>query len=161
MSVLFDPIKVGTLALKNRFVRSATYYALSDEDGFIGERSIALKRTLAENELGLIVSGYAFVLKSGQVPPDMNGIQSDDHIPVYRRMTEAVHAAGGKIVMQIVHGGAASFHAARTGGDYLAVSSVDKMPDFGRTPRVMERGGHLGDHQGLRTGRQEGSRGRF
>lgn len=138
MSVLFDPIKVGSLALKNRFVRSATYYALSDEEGFIGERSIALKRALAENEVGLIVSGYAFVLKSGQVPPDMNGIQSDDHIPVYRRMTEAVHALGGKIVMQIVHGGAASFHAARTGGDYLAVSSVDKMPDFGRTPRVME-----------------------
>ena len=138
MSVLFDPIKVGTLALKNRFVRSATYYALSDEDGFIGEQSIALKRTLAENEVGLIVSGYAFVLKSGQVPPDMNGIQSDEHTPVYRRMTEAVHAAGGKIVMQIVHGGAASFHAARSGGDYLAVSSVDKMPDFGRTPRVME-----------------------
>lgn len=137
MSVLFDPITVGTLALKNRFVRSATYFALSDEDGFIGERSIALKRTLAESEVGLIISGYAFVLKSGQVPPDMNGIQTDDHIPGYRRLTEAVHAAGGKIVMQIVHGGAASYHAARSGGEYLAVSSVDKMPDFGRTPRVM------------------------
>ena len=37
MSILFDPVTVGNLELKNRFLRSATYYALSDMDGFIGE----------------------------------------------------------------------------------------------------------------------------
>jgi 2,4-dienoyl-CoA reductase-like NADH-dependent reductase (Old Yellow Enzyme family) len=144
MSVLFAPFNIGKLTLKNRFVRSATYYALADEKGFISDQGIALKQRLAENEVGLIVSGYAFVSRSGQVPPDMNGIQSDDHIPGYRRLTGAVHAAGGKIVMQIVHGGAAAFHPARTGGDYLAVSLVDKMPDFGRRPRVMTEGDILG-----------------
>jgi 2,4-dienoyl-CoA reductase-like NADH-dependent reductase (Old Yellow Enzyme family) len=137
MPVLFEPFEVGKLSLKNRFVRSATYYGLADEEGFINDQGIALKRRLAENEVGLIVSGYAFVSKSGQVPPDMNGIQSDDHIPGYRRLTEAIHEAGGKIVMQIVHGGAAAFQACRSGNDYLAVSLVDKMPDFGRWPREM------------------------
>jgi 2,4-dienoyl-CoA reductase-like NADH-dependent reductase (Old Yellow Enzyme family) len=137
MSILFEPFTMGKLTLKNRFVRSATFYGLSDEEGFITDEGIALKRRLAENEVGLIVTGYAFVSKSGQVPADMNGIQSDDHIPGYRRLTEAVHEAGAKIVMQIVHGGAAAYQACRSGKDYLAVSLVDKMPDFGRWPREM------------------------
>jgi len=137
MSILFEPVTVGNLELKNRFLRSATYYALSDMDGFIGQESIDLIRRLAENDVGLIVTGYAYVLKSGQSYPDMNGIQDDDHIPGYQAMTRAVHDAGSRVVMQIAHCGSASETAARTGGDYMAVSLVDNMPDYGRQPRVM------------------------
>jgi 2,4-dienoyl-CoA reductase-like NADH-dependent reductase (Old Yellow Enzyme family) len=39
--------------------------------------------------------------------------------------------------MQIAHCGSASETAAKTEGDYMAVSRVDKMPDYGRKPRVM------------------------
>ena len=137
MSILFEPVTVGNLELKNRFLRSATYYALSDMDGFIGQASVDLMRRLAENDVGLIVTGYAYVLKSGQSFPDMNGIQDDDHIPGYQAMTRAVHDAGGRVVMQIAHCGSASETAAKTGGDYMAVSLVDNMPDYGRRPRVM------------------------
>ena len=51
MSILFDPVTVGNLELKNRFLRSATYYALSDRDGFIGRESVDLIRRLAENDV--------------------------------------------------------------------------------------------------------------
>jgi len=137
MSILFEPVTVGNLELKNRFLRSATYYALSDMDGFVGQQSIDLMRRLAENEVGLIVTGYAYVLKSGQSFPDMNGIQDDDHIPGYQEMARAVHDAGGRVVMQIAHCGSASETVAKTGGDYMAVSRVENMPDYGRKPRVM------------------------
>jgi 2,4-dienoyl-CoA reductase-like NADH-dependent reductase (Old Yellow Enzyme family) len=137
MSILFEPVTVGNLEIKNRFLRSATYYALSDMDGFIGQESIDLIRRLAENEVGLIVTGYAYVLKSGQSFPDMNGIQDDDHIPGFQKMTQAVHDVDGRIVMQIVHCGSDSETTAKTGGDYMAVSLVDKMPDYGRKPRIM------------------------
>ena len=137
MSILFEPIKIGTLELKNRFMRSATYFALSDRNGFIGQQSIDLIKRLAENEVGLIVTGYAYVLKSGQSFPDMNGIQDDNHIPGFQKMTRAVHDAGGRVVMQIVHCGAASETAARTGEDYLAVSVTEDLPDYVRTPREM------------------------
>ncbi|MBW2062062.1 MAG: NADH:flavin oxidoreductase [Deltaproteobacteria bacterium] len=137
MSVLFEPVKIGTLEIKNRFVRSATYYALSDADGFIGQASIDLLKTLAANEVGLIMTGYAYVLKSGQSFPDMNGIQDDDHIPGFQKMTGAIHEAGGRVAMQIAHCGAASETTARTGGDYLAVSLVDRMPDYGKKAREM------------------------
>ncbi|MBW2092748.1 MAG: NADH:flavin oxidoreductase [Deltaproteobacteria bacterium] len=140
MSVLFEPVKIGSLEIKNRFVRSATYFALSDADGFIGQPSVDLMKTLAENEVGLNITGYAYVLKSGQSFADMNGIQDDDHISGYQKMTKAVHDAGGRIVMQIAHCGIASETAARTGGDYMAVSVTDELPripDYGRKPREM------------------------
>jgi 2,4-dienoyl-CoA reductase-like NADH-dependent reductase (Old Yellow Enzyme family) len=144
MSQLFEPVRIANLELRNRFVRSATYYGLADTDGFIGDASVELMKTLAQNEVGLIITGYAYFLKSGQVPSDMNGIQDDDHIPGYRKMTKAVHELDGRIVMQIVHGGAASFSAAQGDGDYLAVSLVDKMPAFRRRPREMNEADIVG-----------------
>jgi len=137
MSVLFEPLTMGKLHMKNRFVRSATYFALADMDGFTGEESVQLIRRLAENDVGLIVTGYAYVLKSGQHFPDMNGIQTDAHIPGYRKMTQAVHEVGGTVVMQIVHCGSASQTVAQTGGDLMAVSALEGMSVHGRAPREM------------------------
>ena len=48
MSVLFEPVKIGNFETRNRFVRSATYFALADDEGFIGEPSVALIKKLAE-----------------------------------------------------------------------------------------------------------------
>ncbi|MFC1533035.1 NADH:flavin oxidoreductase [Thermodesulfobacteriota bacterium] len=137
MSVLFEPVKIRNLELKNRFIRSATYFALADEDGFIHEPSFRLIKTLAKNEVGLIITGHAYVLKNGQRSPDMNGIQDDDHIPGYQKLTRAVHDDGGRIALQIAHAGIQAQTAARTGGDYLAVSLTEDMPDFSRKPREM------------------------
>jgi 2,4-dienoyl-CoA reductase-like NADH-dependent reductase (Old Yellow Enzyme family) len=137
VSILFEPQRIGRIEIKNRFVRSATYYGLSDENGFMGDPSVELMRTLAGNDVGLIITGYAFVARSGQVFADMNGIDRDEQIPGYRRMTEAVHELDGRIVMQIAHGGIASTTAARRGDPLLAVSLLDGLPDFGAPPREM------------------------
>jgi 2,4-dienoyl-CoA reductase-like NADH-dependent reductase (Old Yellow Enzyme family) len=67
----------------------------------------------------------------------MNGIDTDQHITGYRRMTQAVHDLDGRIVMQIAHGGAASAAAARKGQRYLAVSLTERLPDLGRRPEEM------------------------
>jgi len=137
MSKLFEPLKIGTLEIQNRFIRSATYYALSDENGFINDKSTELMEHLAEGNIGLIITGYAFVIKHGQVFPDMNGIDTDEHIPKYQKMTQAVHERKGKIVMQIAHGGSISTFAANGNGDYVAVSLTDALPDYRRKPREL------------------------
>ena len=41
MSVLFESLKIGNFETRNRFVRSATYFALADDEGFIGEPSVS------------------------------------------------------------------------------------------------------------------------
>ena len=137
MSILFEPIKIGSIAARNRFMRSATYYALADKEGFVGEKSVSLMKTLARNHVGIIVTGHSYVQKNGQAGIDQNGIYSDDHIPGYRRMTRAVHDAGGKIVMQVSHGGSASRHVDQVGGDLLAVSAPADVSLYHTPPREM------------------------
>ena len=163
MSVLFQPQRIGRFEIRNRLVRSATYYGLADESGRVGDASVELMQTLAGNDVGLIITGYAFVARSGQVFPDMNGIDSDEQIPGYRRMTRAVHDLGGKVVMQIAHGGVASAEAVRRGEPRLAVSAGDGAPEpesgsremtdedierivdaFGRSARRVEEAGFDG-----------------
>lgn len=137
MSTLFEPIQIGNMKVRNRVLRSATYYGLADEDGFIGDASVDLIGGLAENDVGLVVTGYAYVRKDGQSVADQNGIQSDDHIPGYRRMTDAVHAFGGHVVMQINHGGVNAYTASFRGDDYTAVSVYEDMPRYRKPAREM------------------------
>ena len=94
-------------------------------------------KKLAEGGVGLIITGYAYISKSGQSFVDMNGIHTDEQIAGYTKMTQAVHDAGGRIVMQIAHCGTGSETTARTGGDYMAVSVTDKMPNYGNPAREM------------------------
>jgi 2,4-dienoyl-CoA reductase-like NADH-dependent reductase (Old Yellow Enzyme family) len=137
MSILFQPQRIGRIEIKNRLVRSATYYGLADENGCVGDPSVELMRTLAGNGVGLIITGYAFVARSGQVFVDMNGIDADEQIAGYRGMTQAVHDLEGRIVMQIAHGGVGAAAAARKGERYLAVSLTERLPDLGRRPEEM------------------------
>ena len=137
MSRLFEPIRVGNIEMKNRFMRSATYYALADRNGFIGERSVDLMNQLAAHDVGLIVTGYAYVQENGQCFVDMNGIQDDEHIPGYERMTRAVHDNDGRIVMQIAHGGVNSTAVDKAGGDLVAVSVPEDLPKGRTRPREL------------------------
>jgi 2,4-dienoyl-CoA reductase-like NADH-dependent reductase (Old Yellow Enzyme family) len=137
VSVLFRPQRVGRIELKNRFVRSATYYGLADELGHVGDRSVELMRTLASKDVGLIITGYAFVARSGQVFADMNGIDTDEQIAGYLEMTRAVHDLDGRIVMQIAHGGVVSAAAASRGQRQLAVYVGDGQQDSARQPKEM------------------------
>jgi len=153
MSLLFEPVKIGNFEIKNRFVRSATYYALSDENGFITEAYSQLMKTLAENGVGLIMTGFAYVLKNGQIGIDMNGIQDDDHIPGYREITQAVHERDGRIVMQIVHGRSGvpprsrdrrRLHGCLAGGAHARLRTEGQGD---------ESGGYRGNHRSLRARR--------
>jgi len=137
MSVLFEPQRIGRIEIANRFVRSATHYGLADGDGYVGDPSVDLMKTLAGNGVGLIITGYAFVARSGQVFADMNGIDDDAQIAGYRRMTDAVHDLNGHIVMQIAHGGMYSEAALQRGDRQLVVSLPDDPTDSGGQHREM------------------------
>ncbi len=137
MPTLFEPVHIGNMTLRNRVLRSATYYGLADEEGFIGETSVDLIGGLAENDVGLVVTGYAYVQTHGQSVSDQNGIHTDDHIPGYRKMTKAVHDVDGHVVMQINHGGVNAYTASFHDDDYMAVSVYEGMPTYRKPAREM------------------------
>ena len=119
---VFDPINIGSLALKNRFVRSATFDGTADESGAVTDQSVALYRDLGHGGVGLIVSGYMFVSSHGQALPGQYGVHTDYMIPGLKRMVDAAHEGGARIAIQIVHAGNNSGYLAGKGIEALAPS---------------------------------------
>jgi len=105
MPGLFEPAHIGTLELRNRFVRSATWEGMATEDGASTPRLNALMKTLARNELGLVITGHAYVSPEGQAGSWQLGIHDDAMLPGLMAMAEAVHEAGGKVCCQLAHAG--------------------------------------------------------
>ncbi|SFM52792.1 NADH:flavin oxidoreductase [Thermodesulforhabdus norvegica] len=131
MSILFSEASIGRLTLKNRFVRSATWEGLAAEDGSCTDRLISLVEKLASNEVGLIISGHAYVEPQGQAGPGQMGIYDDKLIDGLARMTEAVHKAGGKIFVQLAHAGCHGLKA-RIGPSAVSSESVKNCGEMGR-----------------------------
>lgn len=102
---LFSPAKIGSLELANRVVLApmATNYA--DEQHRVTDRLIAYHVARAAGGVGLNIVEHTAVHKLGLTAPRMLGIMDDSFIPGLRRLTDAVHEAGGKIALQIQHGG--------------------------------------------------------
>lgn len=106
MDVLFETCSIGNMELKNRFVRSATWEGMAEEDGTVTDELVALYRDLGKGKIGLVIASYAFVDPRGRCNPGMIGIDKDSLIPGLKRLTDAIHDEGGKIIAQIAHGGA-------------------------------------------------------
>jgi 2,4-dienoyl-CoA reductase-like NADH-dependent reductase (Old Yellow Enzyme family) len=104
-SILFSPLRVGSLTLPNRFVRSATHDFLADEDGSVTERTVDLYRTLAEGEVGLIITGHAYVAPEGRASARQIGVDSDSKVAGLGRLAAAVHAFPSRTMLQIAHAG--------------------------------------------------------
>lgn len=122
MLKLFAPIKIGTLELKNRLVRSATWDATADNQGAVTDQSVAIFRELGRGGIGLIITGHAFVSALGQATPAQYGIHRDEMIPGLRRLTDAVHREGSKVGVQITHCGINSGYLRRQGVPVQVVS---------------------------------------
>ncbi len=105
MSVLFEPFRIASMEIRNRFIRSATTSYWSDDQGVVRPEIISLYRNLARGGVGLIVKGHLYVADSGKAHVGMAGISSDVHIPKLRELTDAVHENDGKIVAQLNHAG--------------------------------------------------------
>ncbi|TDT63585.1 NADH:flavin oxidoreductase [Fonticella tunisiensis] len=105
MKTLFEETKLGNIALKNRFVRSATWENMTTKDGHMTEKLYKIYEDLAKGEVGLIITGYANVVKEEQPNPGMMGIYDDSFIDEYKQLTNLVHSYDSKIIMQIAYGG--------------------------------------------------------
>ncbi len=131
---LFSPVRIGSLELRNRLVRSATAEQMSTEPaGEATPTQAALYRDLARGGVGLIVTGHAYVTPEGKAHTEMLGAYADELIPGLRTLADAAHAEGGKIALQINHGGRQCSRQAVT--QPVAPSAVSTHN--GRVPREM------------------------
>jgi len=110
MKNLFDKTTVKGLKMKNRFIRSATWMDMAEENGHLNEEIINMYEEVAKGGVGLIISGYTFISSDEQPNPRMTGIYDDSFIEEYKNLVGRVHEHGSKIAMQIVLGGSQCEH---------------------------------------------------
>jgi N-ethylmaleimide reductase len=152
MPSLFDPVHAGALVLRSRIVmapltrnrapgampntRMATYYR---------------QRACPDTGAGLIITEATAISPQGQGYADVPGLWNDEQVRAWRVVTDAVHAEGGSIVVQLWHVGRVSHTSLQPGGAAPVAPSaltaqtktvllVDGQPQFVETsaPRALQ-----------------------
>lgn len=132
---LFDSTKINQVTLANRFVRSATWEGMCDNDGKVTPQLVDYYRVLARGGVGLIISGYTYIRDDGKQLPGKMGISHDDHLEGLKELTEAVHREGGVIFCQLVHAGGQT--SSKVIGSQPLVPSATGYAGYQDTPREM------------------------
>jgi 2,4-dienoyl-CoA reductase-like NADH-dependent reductase (Old Yellow Enzyme family) len=139
-NLLFTPMEINGMQVKNRLVRSATYEAMAAEDGSVTDRLIGLYTTLAKGGVGLIITGYAYIQENGRCMQFQTGVSSNDNIPGLKKLVDAVHEQGGKIALEIFHSGRQTTPALIGGQTPMAPSAMEADPLLHTEPRAMTTG---------------------
>ncbi|MGD9510523.1 MAG: alkene reductase [Geminicoccaceae bacterium] len=113
-SVLFSPIRLGAIAAPNRVLMAPMTRSRAQRDGVPG--SLAPLYYAQRASAGLIVTEATQVTPAGQGYIQTPGIHSEDQVQGWRRVTQAVHAAGGRIFLQLWHVGRVSHESFQPGG---------------------------------------------
>ena len=106
MSLLFTPIQVGDLNLPNRVIMAPLTRCRASEGRV--PNALMAEYYAQRASAGLILTEATSVMPMGVGYPDTPGIWSAEQIEGWQRVTQAVHAAGGRIFMQLWHVGRVS-----------------------------------------------------
>jgi 2,4-dienoyl-CoA reductase-like NADH-dependent reductase (Old Yellow Enzyme family)/thioredoxin reductase len=131
-SLLFSPVRIGGLEVKNRTVMPPMGTNLGHEEGFVTPRLQDYYGARAEGGVGLvIVEGACVDTVAAKASPRQIVIDNDRFLPGLRGLAEAIHEGGARAAIQLMHAGVAA--AARLTPHPLAPSAFT-MPD-GRSTR--------------------------
>jgi len=128
MASIYDPIKIGTMEVPNRFVHAPTVRNNADEHGYLTERAIRDYIEGARGGWGLYQVSASFPHPEGNPFRCMIGIHDNKSVLGHQRLVRNFHLEGMKVSCQILHGGAIC-DPNITG--YPAVSATEKGGIFG------------------------------
>ncbi|TAJ09336.1 MAG: alkene reductase [Nitrospirae bacterium] len=120
---LFEPIVSGALELNNRIVMAPMTRSRASVTGVPSD--LAATYYAQRAEAGLIITEGTQPSANGQGYPRTPGMHSPEQIASWRKVTEAVHARGGRIVLQLMHTGRIAHRLNRTvDGPPVAPSAI-------------------------------------
>jgi 2,4-dienoyl-CoA reductase (NADPH2) len=131
---LFSPLELGFCTLPNRVLMGSMHTGLEDHARDFGKLAEYFAAR-ARGGVGLMVTGGFSPNIAGWLKPFASRLSSSWQVAPHKRITDAVHRAGGRICLQILHAGRYGFHP-------LSVApSAIKSPITPFTPRALsERG---------------------
>ncbi|MFC3076762.1 alkene reductase [Phenylobacterium terrae] len=103
MTSIWDPIRIGRMALAHRFAMAPMTRSRAQADGAPGP--LAAEYYAQRAGFGLIITEGVQPSDDGQGYLNTPGIYTEAHVAGWRRVTDAVHARGGHLFMQLMHAG--------------------------------------------------------
>ena len=123
MTTLFDPIRIGALELPNRVIMAPLTRARAPGVGRV-PNSLMAHYYVQRASAGMIISEATAVSPHGVGYADTPGIWSDEQVAGWRIVTDAVHAAGGRMLLQLWHVGRISDPSFLNGEPPVAPSAI-------------------------------------
>lgn len=130
---MFEPLDLGFTTLKNRVLMGSMHTGLEEAKGGF-EKMAAFYAERARGGVGLIVTGGISPNFRGRLTPHGSQLSYFYHVKKHRVVTDAVHQAGGKICLQILHAGRYSYHP------FSLAPSAIKAPITPFKPKAMSHG---------------------
>jgi len=119
---LFSPLKLGDLELPNRLVMAPLTRIRSGRSGVPAE--LVARYYTQRASLGLIVSEGTYPSHAGQGFPGQPGLVTPAQLAGWKAVTDSVHAAGGRIVAQVMHAGRVTHEATNGGFPVVGPSAI-------------------------------------
>ena len=121
MKTLFEKVTVGGKELTNRMVMAPMTRNRADENG--DPNDLMVEYYKQRSSFGLIITEGTAPAHVGKAYPGIPGIYTESQIAGWKKVTQAVHTAGGRIFIQLMHSGRIS-HTKVTGLDPISPSSI-------------------------------------
>ena len=132
---LFEPGRIGKLELKNRFIMGAMGVGFAEQSGNPTDRTVAYYEARAKGGYALIITEVTRVQDTEFCTPLEPSLGSDQFIPGWKKVTDAVHAAGAYIFPQL-HQPGRQYTKLILGHDTSAPSPI-ACPVFDETPHEL------------------------
>ncbi|NUU38077.1 alkene reductase, partial [Pseudomonas sp. C2B4] len=111
---LFTPTRLGAIDVRNRIAMAPLTRSRASMDGV--QTPLAIEYYAQRATAGLIITEATNISRQGRGYAYTPGIYTDAHVDAWKPVTEAVHAAGGRIVLQLWHVGRMSHVSLQEGG---------------------------------------------
>lgn len=125
---LLEPLNLGFTTLKNRVIMGSMHTGLEEEDPV---KLAAFFARRAQGDVGLMITGGFATSETAVLWPGAGRMTSEQDAIRHRTVTDAVHAAGGKIAIQLLHAGRQAYNV------NMVSASPKQSPIFPFTPREL------------------------
>lgn len=132
MSALFTPLSIGSLTLPNRILMAPLTRCRAEADHVPGP--LMAEHYAQRASAGLIIAEATMAMEGNSAFWMEPGIYSEAQVAGWKLTTDAVHAAGGRIFLQLWHGGRACHPLLNGGTQPVAPSAIPIVGDEVHTP---------------------------
>lgn len=135
--LLFSPIQVGSMTVKNRIFMSAMTTGLCAEDNTVTDEALAYYAARFQGGAGLVTTECVMMDENSHYSTPRNmGIYADWQIPGMKRLADLAHQHDVRLVAQLLHGGPAAIAALNNGRQPRAASAIP-LRNVGEMPMEM------------------------